>query len=144
MLQARIARFLIAFWLVKKTHLSRSLCRAISCLASGRPLRRWKIVHLSAVRLSKFRRLLVSCWIIQLQFEQHSTGSQISHAFAAASFCGFSEVRLRLRTCGCFLLFLHALTTVCVLIPSYMYNLRNSLLLFGNDASRLGILYLLE
>ena len=34
---------------------------------------------------------LMSCWILQLSLEQHSTGSSISLAFAAASFCGCSE-----------------------------------------------------
>ena len=59
---------------------------------------------------------LLSCGILQLQFEQHSTGSQITLAFAAASFCGFS-----ISTCDCFpmghgfvcaAIFFLALTTV--------------------------------
>ena len=37
---------------------------------------------------------LVSYWILQLQFEQHTTGSQNSPALAAASPCGFPEVLL--------------------------------------------------
>ena len=36
--------------------------------------------------------------------------------------------------------FLHALTTVCV----FLHNFRTYLVLFGNDASRLGILHNLE
>ena len=71
-----------------------------------------------------------------------------SLAFAAASVCGFSVVYLRLcpnspwfRVCGCFL--------ACTLVNLRLYfiilhNLRNYSVLFGNDASRLGFLYLLD
>ena len=91
---------------------------------------------------------LVPCWILQLWFEQHTTGSQIALAFAAASCCGFSEVHLRLcpdcpwfLTCGCFL----ACTYDSLrLYSTYLHNLRIfSSVLFRNDASRLGVLYLL-
>ena len=59
----------------------------VSCLRRGT-----SCFHASAVGLSKFRMLTrwYGCWILQLWFEQHPSGSQIAPAFAATSFCGVS------------------------------------------------------
>ena len=108
--------------LSKKT--SRLPKRGISCLASGHPLHRLKF-HLSAVCLSKFGMLTRGCRVgsSSCSLDKMPPVPMIAPASAAASFCGFSEVRWRL-----FVptyhgsvrapVFLHALTIVCVVIPS--------------------------
>ena len=99
--------------------LPRSPCGGISCLASGHPLHRL-ITHSRAAILSQFRML--TRW-----FEQHSTGSRIAPASAATSFCGISEIHLRLcpklswfRTCGCVLACTHYRLRLCSI---YLHNL---------------------
>ena len=69
----------------------------------------------------------VSCWILRLWSEQRTTDFRIGLAFAAASFCGFSEVHLRLCPnlpfvrAGVFL----ACTYECLRLSIYLHNLRN-------------------
>ena len=77
------------------------------------------IIQWRVVSLSKFRMLTrwVSCWNLQLQFEQCFTGSKIAPAFAAASFCGATLSQL-VMVSFVRLFFLLALTIVCVFVPS--------------------------
>ena len=84
----------------------------------------------------------VSCWILWLWSEQCTTGFRIAPAFAAASFGGFSVVRLQLdpnnlpsfHPCGCL--------PACAygnlrLLPIHLHNLRIALPVpFGSGASR--------
>ena len=82
---------------------------------------------------------LVSNWILQLQLEQFSTGSQLASVLSA-SFCGLSEVHLRFcpnfpvfRTCGYFLACIYDSLR---LFHIYLHDLRNSNFVpSGNDAA---------
>ena len=126
----------------------RGQCRRISCLPSGHLLQRLKI-HSSAVSLSN---KMLTCWCrvgssscrlnnislvpqLRLPLLRHGVG-------VARSTCDFCHNLSWFRTCDRFL----ACTCDRLhLFSSYLHNLWNySLVLFGHDGSRLGILYLLD
>ena len=143
---AQIARFLKASSGAKKNF--RGQCRRISCLPSGHLLQRLKI-HSSAVSLSN--KMLTrwcrvgssSCSLnnislvpqLRLPLRRHGEG-------VPRSTCDFCHNLSWFRTCDRFL----ACTCDRLhLFSSYLHNFWNySLVLFGHDASRLGILYLLD